>query len=128
MVFLKLPNSLEYQELSRQIRDLNKSQQNDVTISFSEDLKKIVVEGETIFLPDDSALDEQAECSGEIKSRDQLVKIVPEDRGKTVNLHLDFHLAKELEEIRKHVSSKTQQDILLDIFKKGIQQYKNGKS
>lgn len=125
-VIIKIPNTLENQEISRSIRNLNQFHQCDISVFFSEDLQTILLEGKTILIPDASILDRHdIEHTGQLKPGEPVYKLIPLAKGKTVNLYLDAALVKELEEIRNHVSDKTQHDLLLDIFKQGIKQYKD---
>lgn len=60
---------------------------------------------------------------GQTKETEKGYEVRPKDKGKTINLHLDAELVAELNEIKNHVMSKTQHDIILDLFKKGLDQY-----
>ncbi len=125
-VSLTLDNTLDNQHVSRRIKESNREKNNDIAISFSNDLKKIVLEGESIYVPDAHVLErEDIRVSGEVKCHEGGCEITAKEKGKTVNLHLDSHLVEELDQIRKHVSSRTQHDLLLEIFIRGIKDIKS---
>lgn len=120
---IKLENNVPNQENARKIREANRKANNMLDISFKEDLTEIYFEGERILIPEKSMFTEDMLVSGQIKEKDDEIEIFPKDKGKTVNLHLDADLVAELNEIKNHVASKTQHDIILELFKKGLDQY-----
>lgn len=122
-VKLKLPNEPFYQKVAREIRDLNQNKAQVIEISFPSDMSFIIFEGECISLINDNWFDEDMVMVGEIKAHDDLINIVPTTKGKTVNLKLDPGLTKELDSIRNHVLNKTQHEIVLEIFKKGLEEF-----
>lgn len=126
-VSVKIENTLYNQKLARKIRDLNDELKNNIQVSFNDDITLIILEGESIFIPNKELLPRDSIISGIIKKRDQYVEIQPKEKGKIVNLRLDSELVEELSRIRQHVSNKTQHDIILDVFRKGIEQYNNEK-
>jgi hypothetical protein len=119
-----IQNTLENQEKARLIRNENRGSDHPVTISFSEDAAEIFFEGDLIRIPDSVPFELLTIVEGQEKKRDDGYDIQPADKGKTVNLHLDAGLVAELNEIRQHVMSKTQHDIILEIFKKGLDHFK----
>lgn len=121
---IKLKNTKANQEKARLIRDANRLNERAITISFSEDVMDIFFEGEFIRIPDEQIFSDITLLEGQAQKQDGGYDIQPADKGKTVNLHLDAGLVAELNEIRQHVMSKTQHDLLLEIFKKGLDQYK----
>ncbi len=121
---LSLKNTLPNQEKGRQIRDANRNLEPALHISFSEDLAEIIIEGRQIVLPDKAMLTKDIVVEGQLKDKGKGYEILPKDRGKTVNLHLDSELVAELDQIRQHFHNKTQHDLLLELFKKGLDQYK----
>ncbi|MCM3587546.1 hypothetical protein M3182_17560 [Mesobacillus maritimus] len=120
---IKLENNVPNQENARKIREANRKANNMIDISFKEDLTEIYFEGERILIPEKSMFTEDILVSGQVKEKDEVIEIFPKDKGKTVNLHLDADLVAELNEIKNHVASKTQHDIILELFKKGLDQY-----
>lgn len=121
---IAVPNTPACQEKARLIRDENRNSGNPVTISFSNDAKEIFFEGHLIQVPDSVSFDLITVIEGQVKKREGGCDVQQADRGKTINLHLDAGLVSELNEIRQHVMSKTQHDIILEIFKKGLDHYK----
>ncbi len=123
-VRIKIENTRDNQEKARLIRDANRDSEHPVTISFSKDAKEIFFHGEFIHIPNEHLFKHITLLEGQVKKRAGGYDIQPANKGKTVNLHLDAGLVAELNEIRQHVMSKTQHDIVLEIFKKGLDQYK----
>lgn len=111
------------QEIARKIREANRNANNPIDISFKEDLTEIFFEGERILIPEKAMFTEAMLVHGQVKEKAETLEISPKDKGKTVNLHLDADLVAELNEIKNHIVSKTQHDIILEIFKKGMDQY-----
>jgi hypothetical protein len=120
---IRLENTVSNQDKARRIREANRKGENMLDISFKEDLTEIFIEGERILVPEKSLFHEEMLMSGTVKEKDGSIEILPQDKGKTVNLHLDAELVAELNEIKNHVMSKTQHDIILELFKKGLDQY-----
>ncbi|KAB7705590.1 hypothetical protein F9802_13720 [Bacillus aerolatus] len=120
---IQLTNNVQNQEIARKIKQSNQGKNNLLDISFEKDLSKIFFEGEYIWIPDKSWFSNDMLIEGYAKEDDDGYEIRPKDKGKTINLHLDAELVAELNEIRNHVMSKTQHDIILDLFKKGLDQY-----
>ncbi|MGM0903477.1 hypothetical protein [Mesobacillus maritimus] len=124
---IRLENNVPNQETARKIREANRDANNPIDISFKEDLTEIFFEGERIFIPEKAMFTEEMLVHGQVKEKAGALEISPKDKGKTVNLHLDADLVAELNEIKNHIVSKTQHDIILEIFKKGIDQYNKEK-
>jgi hypothetical protein len=124
---IRLENNVPNQETARKIREANRDANNPIDISFKEDLTEIFFEGERIFIPEKAMFTEEMLVHGQVKEKADALEIIPKDKGKTVNLHLDADLVAELNEIKNHIVSKTQHDIILEIFKKGMDQYNKEK-
>ncbi|MFT8322292.1 MAG: hypothetical protein ABF649_15455 [Bacillus sp. (in: firmicutes)] len=124
-VKIKLENTVENQTIGRNIRDLNREVNNSIDISFNSDLSEIYFEGEEILIGQKDWISSEMLVEGQIKEKENGYIIQPKDKGKTINLYLDAELVEELNEIRRHVISKTQHDIVLEVFKKGLDQFKN---
>ncbi|MEJ8546101.1 hypothetical protein [Brevibacillus borstelensis] len=120
---ITLNNTVENQEYSRQIRDFHKRKGQPLTIRFSEELTHIVLEAPCLYVPDRRILGKEAIVEGVVKKNSSHYEIHPRSRGKTVNLHLDSELVAELEQIRLKVASKTQHDVILDMFIRGLRAY-----
>ncbi|WP_240376845.1 hypothetical protein [Bacillus piscicola] len=120
---IKMKNTLDNQKKAREIRDANRDNTKLAEITFSDDLKEIYFEGEGIWIPDKTWYSKDMLVEGQAKEKNGGIEIQPVDKGKTVNIHLDADLVAELNEIRDHVMSKSQHDIVLELFKKGIDQY-----
>ncbi len=118
-----MKNTPENQAIARQIRDANRTIANPIDISFKQDLTEIFFEGELIWIPKKDWFKSDMLLEGQVKNKEKGLEITPKDKGKTINLHLDADLVAELNEIRNHVMSKTQHDIVLELFKKGLDQY-----
>lgn len=120
---IRLLNTVQNQEIARKIKQANQAANNTLDISFEKDLSQIFFEGDSIFIPDKSWFSDDMVIEGQAKESENGYEIRPRDKGKTINLHLDAELVAELNEIKNHVMSKTQHDIILDLFKKGLDQY-----
>jgi len=120
---ISLENNVPNQEIARKIREANRNANNPIDISFKEDLTEIFFEGERILIPEKAMFTEAMLVHGQVKEKAETLEISPKDKGKTVNLHLDADLVAELNEIKNHIVSKTQHDLILEIFKKGMDQY-----
>lgn len=121
---IKIQNTPANQEKARLIRNETRSSGHPAAISFSEDVTDIFFESDLIRIPDSVPFDVITVLEGQSKMRDGGYDIQPVDKGKTINLHLDAGLVAELNDIRQHVLSKTQHDIILEIFKKGLDHFK----
>ncbi|MFY0544269.1 hypothetical protein [Brevibacillus sp. H7] len=117
-------NSTENQELCRHIRDFHKKKGQPLTIRFSEGLTHIVLEAACLYLPNQQALGKDAIVKGSVKKCFSHYEIHPRSKGKTINLHLDSELVAELEQIRAHVASKTQHEVILEMFIRGMRAYR----
>ncbi len=126
-VKIKLTNTTKNQELARKIRDANQEIDNSINISFNKDLTEIYFEGEYIWIPEKNWFNEEMVLEGQAKMKENGYDIQPKDKGKTVNIHIDADLVAELNEIKQHVLNKTQHDIVLELFKKGLDQYNKEK-
>lgn len=124
---VRLKNNKENQAIARQIRDHNLHLENKVTISFEAGLSEILFSGEKILIPRAVWDKKLFIIDGEAREEKNNCVIEPSEKGKTVNLHLDAELVDELNKIKEHVLSKTQHEIVLDLFKKGLHQYKSEK-
>ena len=125
---IALKNTTKNQATARKIRDANREIDNPIDISFKEDLTAILFEGDLIWIPNEEWFEEEMLLEGQVRKKNNGIEIVPKDKGKTINLHLDAELVAELNEIRNHVMGKTQHDIVLELFKKGLDQYNKEKS
>lgn len=126
-VKIKLENTTGNQEIARQIRDANEREHNPVSISFNEALSEIYFEGEYITIPDEEWFTDEMLIEGQVKRNESGLEIQPKDKGKTVNIHFDADLVAELNEIKQHVRNKTQHEIVLELFRKGLDQYNKEK-
>ncbi|MFF0826106.1 hypothetical protein ACFYU8_05180 [Brevibacillus sp. NPDC003359] len=123
LAVIKLENTVANQERSRQIRDLHKKKGQPLAIRFSEELTHIILEAPCLYIPDQEWLDEAVVIEGSLKKSTEYHELHPRTKGKTVNLHLDSELVAELELIRSLVSSKTQQEVLRELFVRGMRSY-----
>ncbi|GED57963.1 hypothetical protein ABER61_19435 [Brevibacillus formosus] len=123
LAVITLENTVANQERSRQIRDLHKKKGQTLAIRFSEELTHIILEAPCLYIPDQEWLDEAVGFEGIVKKSTEYYELHPRTKGKTVNLHLDSELAAELELIRSLVSSKTQQEVLRELFVRGMRSY-----
>ncbi|MBN6185981.1 hypothetical protein JQN58_03145 [Aneurinibacillus sp. BA2021] len=124
MASIEMKNTNDTILIARKIRDVNKKAGIGFTIKFTDDHRTLVIEGERLIIPDRAMLTGEMEIHGVLKPSPDGFEIVDEEKGKTVNLHLDAELVKEINVIRSYVKSKTQHDVLLELFKKGLAQYK----
>ncbi|TQK75261.1 hypothetical protein FB479_101873 [Brevibacillus sp. AG162] len=123
LAVITLENTVANQERSRQIRDLHKKKGQTLAIRFSEELTHIILEAPCLYIPDQEWLDEAIVIEGIVKKSAEYYELHPRTKGKTVNLHLDSELVAELELIRSLVSSKTQQEVLRELFVRGMRSY-----
>ncbi|ASJ54082.1 hypothetical protein BP422_11330 [Brevibacillus formosus] len=123
LAVITLENTVANQERSRQIRDLHKKKGQTLAIRFSEELTHIILEAPCLYIPDQEWLDEAVVFEGIVKKSTEYYELHPRTKGKTVNLHLDSELVAELELIRSLVSSKTQQEVLRELFVRGMRSY-----
>ncbi|MDQ0338228.1 hypothetical protein J2S00_001012 [Caldalkalibacillus uzonensis] len=122
-VTIEMKNTVENQHLARQIRSLNEDLENQIYIRFNENVTKIILEGNMIYIPDKKSLPQDSRITGVLRKKNRHYILKPKEKSKTVNLHLDSELVEELTRIRQHVRNKTQHEILLELFKKGLEQY-----
>lgn len=127
-VKIKMKNTLENQQIGRKIRYANREISNSVEINFEKDLSEFHIEGKFIWIPKKTWFSNKMLIEGQVKEKGDGIEIKPKERGKTINLHLDADLVSELNEIRKHVLGKTQHDLVLELFKKGMDQYNKEKN
>ncbi|WP_126426691.1 hypothetical protein [Brevibacillus marinus] len=120
IVTLTLPNTPAHQQLCREIRDFHNRQKRPLTITFPEQMTRIRLEAACLYLPDQRALSAEAVIDGIVKKRGSHYEIHPRGRGKTVNLHLDPALLAELEQIRGHLSGKTQREAIRELLVRGL--------
>ncbi|MED1918997.1 hypothetical protein ACFVS2_05975 [Brevibacillus sp. NPDC058079] len=123
LAVITLENTVANQERSRQIRDLHKKRGQTLAIRFSEELTHIILEAPCLYIPDQEWLGEAVVIEGIVKKSAEYYELHPRTKGKTVNLHLDSELVAELELIRSLVSSKTQQEVLRELFVRGMRSY-----
>ncbi|GEC88448.1 hypothetical protein [Brevibacillus brevis] len=123
LAVITLENTVANQERSRQIRDLHKKKGQTLAIRFSEELTHIILEAPCLYIPNQEWLDEAIVIEGIVKKSAEYYELHPRTKGKTVNLHLDSELVAELELIRSLVSSKTQQEVLRELFVRGMRSY-----
>jgi hypothetical protein len=124
MVSIEIKNTNENILIARKIRDENKRAANQFSLRFSEDNSSIIMEGEKLVIPEKKLLIEEMQIHGILRPYGNGFEITDGEKGKTVNLHLDAELVKEINTIRSYVKSKTQHDVLLELFKKGLEQFK----
>ncbi|WP_019119290.1 hypothetical protein [Brevibacillus massiliensis] len=122
-VSLTLPNTTELQAFCRAIRDCHREREQPLAIRFSEQATHIVLEGPVILLPMHPPLPKEAKIVGTVKQVDNRHEIHPQEKGKTINLHLDSELVAELEQIRRHVARKTQHEVILEMFVRGLRSF-----
>jgi hypothetical protein len=122
-VSLMLPNTPENQALCRQIRDAHKKRSQPLTIRFDEGLTHIILEAPWLYVPDQRALGKDVQIRGQVRKMGAHYEIHPRVKGKTINLHLDSELVAELEQIRAHVASRTQHEVILEMFIRGMRAY-----
>lgn len=123
LAVITLENTVANQEISRQIRDLHKKRGQPLAIRFSEELTHIILEAACLYIPDKELLDTAIAIEGTWKKTAEHDELHPRSKGKTVNLHLDSELVAELELIRALVSSKTQQEVIRELFIRGMRSY-----
>ncbi len=121
---ITLPNTADNQERCRHIRDFHKKKGQPLTIRFSEGLTHIILEAPCLYVPDQQTLGKDVTVNGNVKKCTSHYEIHPKGKGKTINLHLDSELVAELEQIRTHVASKTQHEVILEMFIRGMRAYK----
>jgi hypothetical protein len=124
MVSIEIKNTNENILIARKIRDENKHVCEKFNLRFTEDNSTIIIEGEKLIIPEKKLLTKEMKINGILKPLPNGFEILDEEKGKTVNLHLDAELVKEINIIRSYVKSKTQHDVLLELFKKGLEQFK----
>ncbi|MFD2371468.1 hypothetical protein ACFSO0_16195 [Brevibacillus sp. GCM10020057] len=120
---ITLENTPANQQISRTIRDFHKKKGHPLTIRFSEEMTHIILEAPCIYLPGPHPPDETAVIDGQLRKCAGHFEVHPKNKGKTINLHLDSELAAELEQIRSRVSSKTQSEVIRELFIRGMRSY-----
>ncbi|GED29214.1 hypothetical protein [Brevibacillus centrosporus] len=120
---ITLENTVPNQELSRRIRDFHKKKGQPLAIRFSEELTHIILEAPCLYVPAPQQLDDKAIVDGQVRKSADYFEIHPKSKGKTINLHLDSELVAELEMIRSRVSSKTQSEVIRELFIRGMRSY-----
>ncbi|GED72282.1 hypothetical protein BRE01_59840 [Brevibacillus reuszeri] len=120
---ITLENTVQNQEVSRQIRDYHKKKGQPLAIRFSEELTHIILEAPCLYVPDLEQLTQNIVIEGHLRKCSTHSEVHPRGKGKTVNLHLDSELVAELEQIRSHVNSKTQQEVIRELFIRGMRSY-----
>lgn len=124
LAVITLDNTAANQELSRTIRDFHKKKGQPLAIRFSEELTHIILEAPCLYIPKSQTLGNDAVIDGQLRTCQGHSEVHPRSKGKTINLHLDSELAAELELIRSRVSSKTQHEVILDMFVRGLRSYR----
>jgi hypothetical protein len=124
MVRIEIKNTNDNILIARKIRDQNKYQVDNFSLRFSEDNRMIIIEGSKLIVPDKKLLSDDIKTYGILHPRGEGFELLEEEKGKTVNLHLDAELVKEINTIRSYVKSKTQHEVLLEVFKRGLEQYR----
>jgi hypothetical protein len=117
-------NTADNQELCRQIRDFHKKKGQPLNIRFDEGLTHIILEAPCLYVPEQKTLGKDAVVNGSVKKCTGHYEIHPRGKGKTINLRLDSELVAELEQIRAHVASKTQHEVILEMFIRGMRAFK----
>lgn len=123
LAVITLENTVSNQEISRQIRDFHKKKGQPLAIRFSEELTHIILEAPCLYLHDPELLGSDTVIDGHLRKCPGHYEIHPRSKGKTINLHLDSELAAELAHIRALVSSKTQQEVIREMFIRGMRSY-----
>lgn len=123
LAVITLENTAVNQEISRTIRDFHKKKGQPLAIRFSEELTHIVLEAPCLLIPDPDCLGTHPVIDGHWRKCAGYYEIHPRNKGKIVNLHLDSELVAELEQIRARVSSKTQHEVILEMFVRGMRSY-----
>ncbi|MGG1661220.1 hypothetical protein [Brevibacillus sp. NRS-1366] len=123
LAVITLKNTPANQEISRQIRDFHKKKGQPLAIRFSEELTHIILEASCLYLHDPKLLDSTTVIDGHLRKSAGHYEIHPRSKGKTINLHLDSELVAELAQIRSLVSSKTQQEVIRELFIRGMRSY-----
>lgn len=123
LAVITLENTVTNQEISRSIRDLHKKKGQPLAIRFSEELTHIILEAPCLYIPDPNQLDDATVIEGQLRQSNGHYEIHPKSKGKTINLHLDSELVAELELIRSRVNSKTQSEVIRELFIRGMRAY-----
>ncbi|WNC12347.1 hypothetical protein [Brevibacillus brevis] len=123
LAVITMENTVANQEVSRTIRDLHKKKGQPLAIRFSEELTHIILEAPCLYILEPELLDEKAVVDGQWRKAAHGYEIHPKCRGKTVHLHLDSELVAELELIRNRVNSKTQSEVIRELFIRGMRSY-----
>ncbi|QRG65317.1 hypothetical protein [Brevibacillus choshinensis] len=123
LAVITLENTVTNQEISRRIRDLHKKKGQPLAIRFSEELTHIILEAPCLYILNPDQFDDTAVIEGQLRHNHGHYEIHPKSKGKTVNLHLDSELVAELELIRSRVNSKTQSEVIRELFIRGMRAY-----
>ncbi|MGD8191220.1 hypothetical protein ACQCN2_14670 [Brevibacillus ginsengisoli] len=123
-VSITFENTVENQDICRQIRRYHKKLEQPLLITFRDEATEIVLEAAILYIPDKKLLPKDATINGLVKKTTTHYEIHPRSKSKTINLHLDSELVAELEQIRQHVQSKTQHDVILEMFIRGMRAYR----
>lgn len=126
-VSITFANTVENQAICRQIRRFHKELNQPLTITVTDCATQIYLEAAILYIPDKKLLPRDAIITGLVKKTATQYEIHPRAKSKTINLHLDSELVAELEQIRQHVQSKTQHDVILEMFVRGLRAYKEDK-
>ncbi len=137
MAGIVLENSGDGIKLARKIRNMNNEKSSMLSIEFLEDNRKIQLNGEVVYLPNE--IDTKQECSdiiGEVIETEDCLCIIDIVRPKTVNVHLDSELVAEISAIQECFLNKkanyskqkmkdaTQHEVMLAVLRRGIHQFK----
>lgn|GEM_PF-6350360 len=129
-----LRNTPKNLKLSRQIRDLNQSEDASIDIHFSDDYQQVYFSGELIYLPHQVVSEgDFAVSNGELVTLRGKYCVLNRNRAKTVNVHLDSDLVAEINAIRDYISlhkslitpEGTQHEIILEMLRRGIDKMKD---
>lgn len=123
-VSITMANTIETQAICRQIRSYHKKLEQPLHVAFNTDATEISLEAAILYIPDKKLLPNEAVIHGLVKKTAKHYEIHPRAKSKTINLHLDSELVAELEQIRQHVQSKTQHDVILEMFIRGMRAYR----
>ncbi|MED4780901.1 hypothetical protein [Brevibacillus choshinensis] len=123
LAVITLENTITNQEISRSIRDLHKKKGQPLAIRFSEELTHIILEAPCLYVIDPNQFDDKTVIDGQLRHSSGCYELHPRSKGKTINLHLDSELVAELELIRSRVNSKTQSEVIRELFIRGMRSY-----
>lgn len=118
---LTLPNTLDHQQICREIRDFHKQHKRPLAISFPDAMSRIRLQARRLYLPNQRALTAtEAVIDGIVKKRNTHYEIHPRNSGKTIHVHLDPCLAKEFRQVRSLFPGKSQRDIIHELLLRGL--------